>query len=244
VNAVVPVVYYVAQRGNPSGFVQKSVYAGEREEIRHWLLAALLMRAFTGQPDSILRIVRDELRAHKDKPGFPGGAIVDALDHSQRPMRVHEVDLERFLDETYGSGYAFATLGLLYPSLDFKNLFHEDHLHPQAGFTPKRLAKIGITSADQMSEFLARRDAIANLQLLDGTLNQEKSHTPLAEWLDGRFAGKSAERQHYMVLHYIPDVSLSLANFIEFTDRRRELMRVRLRAELGLLAPVTGTLAG
>ena len=236
-NAVVPIVYHVAQRGNPAGFTTKSVHATERAQIRRWLLAALLMRAFTGQPDSILRYVRDVLRTHADQPGFPGAAIVDALDRSQRPMRVTEADLDRFLDESYGGGYAFSTLGLLYPSLDFRNVFHEDHLHPQAGFTAPRLAKAGITTPEQQAAYRERRDGIPNLQLLDGTLNQEKSRTALGEWLDDRFAGKPSERQHYMTLHYIPDVDLSFSNFIEFTDRRRELMRARLRAELGLPVP-------
>jgi hypothetical protein len=234
VNAVVPIVYYVAQRGNPAGFAHKSKYSAERDDIRRWLLSALLMRAFTGQPDSILRIVRDVLKKHKGDEEFPGEAIVDALDKSQRPMRVTDADVDRFLDESYGSGYAFATLGLLYPSFDFKNVFHEDHLHPQFGFTTKRLERIGITSAADQKEFTQRRDSIVNLQLLDGTLNQEKSRTPLEEWLDERFARKPAERRAYMKLHYIPDVDLSFANFVEFTDERRELMRARLREELGL----------
>jgi hypothetical protein len=234
VNAVVPIVYYVALRGNRGGFARKSAYAGEREQIRRWLLAALLMRVFTGQPDSVLRIVREELLAKKADAGFPATAIVGALDKSQRQMRITDADLDRFLDEEYGSGYAFATLGLLYPSFDFKNVFHEDHLHPQAGFSKKRLTSIGIKSAEEQEEFLERRDGIVNLQLLDGTLNQEKSHTPLKEWLDDRFAGKRADRQRYVTLHYIPDVNLSFANFIEFTDRRRELMRARLHEVLGL----------
>lgn len=234
VNAVVPIVYYVAQRGNPAGFATKSVFAAEREAIRRWLLSALLMRAFTGQPDSILRIVRDVLKAHKGESTFPSDAIITALDKSQRPMRVTEADLDRFLDETYGSGYSFATLGLLYPTFDFKNIFHEDHLHPQFGFTAKQLAKAGVESSTERKEYLERRDSIVNLQLLDGTLNQEKSKKPLAKWLDGRFGTKHKELKAYMKLHYIPDVDLSFANFIEFTDQRRELMRQRLREELGM----------
>jgi hypothetical protein len=243
-NAVVPIVYYVALRGNPDGFARKSAFAAEREQIRRWLLAALLMRVFTGQPDSILRIVRDELRKHGASGGFPSAAIVDALDGSQRPMRIGESDLDRFLDESYGSGYAFATLGLLYPSLDFRNVFHEDHLHPKSGFTEKRLARLGITSADAQGEFLERRDAIVNLQLLDGTLNLEKSKKPLMEWLGGRFSGKPLERQQYMTVHYIPDVDLSFTNFVEFTDGRRELMRERLRGELGLARGTASDRAG
>lgn len=237
VNAVVPIVYYVAQRGNPAGFALKTKYAAERDQLRRWLLAALLSRVFTGQPDSILRIVRDALRANKGLSGFPAAAVVDALDRSQRPMRIAEADLDRFLDERYGSGYAFATLGLLYPSLDFRNVFHEDHLHPQYGFTASRLAKAGIKDPDAQAAFRERRDCIANLQLLDGTLNQEKSRAPLAQWLDERFAGKRADRQHYMTLHHIPDVELSFANFLEFTDRRRDLLRAQLRSALGLPAP-------
>lgn len=152
-------------------------------------------------------------------------------------MRISESDLDRFLDERYGSGYAFATLGLLYPSFDFKNVFHQDHLHAKAGFTAARLAKIGITSADQQDTFLERKDSIVNLQLLDGTLNQEKSRAALQDWLDGRFAGKTAERQHYMTLNLIPGVDLAFTNFLEFTERRRDLMRARLRRELGLSSP-------
>ena len=236
-NAVVPIVYYVAQRGNPAGFAQRSIYEAERVQIRHWLLAALLMRVFTGQPDSILGMVRKELRTHKGQPAFPSAAIVDALDRSQRPMRVTEADLDRFLDESYGSGYAFATLALLYPTFDFKNVFHEDHLHPQSGFTASRLTKAGITSPELQDAIRDRRDSIVNLQLLDGTLNQEKSRTPLADWMEERFFGKPAQRQRYMSLHYIPDVDLAFANFLTFTDGRRDLMRAQLRLELGLPVP-------
>jgi hypothetical protein len=214
------------------------VYAEERTAIRRWLLAALPMRTFTGQPESILRIVREALRAHKETPGFPAPAIVDALDRSQRPMRISEADLDRFLDERYGSGYAFATLALLYPSFDFRNVFHEDHLHPQAGFTAARFAKSGVVSTDQQEAFRGRRDSIVNLQLLDGTLNQEKSKAALQDWIEDRFAGKAAERQHYMALHLIPYVDLAFTNFLEFTDRCRDLMRARLRRELGLPTPV------
>lgn len=232
VNAVVPIVYYVARRGNPTGFATKKEFAGERERIRQWLLAALLMRTFTGQPDSILRIVREAIRADKGKT-FPAEQIVAALDRSQRPMRIEDSDLDRFLDEEYGSGYAFATLGLLYPSLDFRNLFHVDHLHPRAGFTQRAFTKLGVPAEDR-SEFMDRRDAIANLQLLDGTQNLEKSKTPFGAWLKERFARKVAERQHYSETHYIPDVDPAFEHFLAFTSERRALLRAQLRKTLGL----------
>lgn len=237
VNAVVPIVYYVAQRKHPTGFATKAVFEAEREQIRRWLLSAILKRTFSGQPDSILRVVRDVLQKSGGKAVFPAEAIVAALNKTARPMQVTEADLDRFLDEEYGSGYSFATLAMLYPALDFRNLFHEDHLHPQSGFTSRRLDTVKGITPKAKREYLERRDALPNLQLLDGTMNQEKAKKPLAAWLKARFPKGGAPLREYMRTHYIPDGNLDFSNFIAFTDARRELMRAQLRMTLGLAEP-------
>jgi hypothetical protein len=232
VNAVVPIVYYVATRDNPAGFSTSKAFNADRERIRRWLNIALLKRTFTGQPDSILRTVRDTIKGH-GHTGFPGDEIIAALATNSRNMRVEESDLDKILDETYGSGYAFATLGLLYPTLDLRNVFHEDHIHPQSQFTPKRLERAGLTPA-QIEEYVDRRDTIPNLQLLGGMQNQEKSARSFQEWFNAQFAEKPDERDQYRRLHYIPDVELRFANFVAFHDARRELMRKRLREIIGI----------
>ena len=232
-NAVVPIVYYVAQRGNPPGFTTASGYKEDRARIRRWFNIALLKRTFSGQPDSILRTVREAIKSY-GHDSFPAEEIVEALSSGPRSMRVEEADLDRLLDESYGTGYAHATLALLYPSLDLRNLFHQDHIHPQTQFTPKRLERVGVADPQLKDEFLDRRDRIANLQLLPGPTNQEKSGKPFDLWLNQEFASDPTRKSEFLRLHYIPDVDCSFPNFIQFYEARRNLLSAKLREVVGL----------
>ena len=236
VNAVVPIVYYLTQRGSPKGFVTASSQADDRERVRRWIMCAMLKRTFTGQPDSILRAVRLVIKKQGQK-AFPADEIVSALDNESRTMRVADGDIERMLDETYSSGFGFATLALLYPTLDFKNHFHQDHIHPRSTVITRELTKAGITDATLREECKARRDDIANLQLLPGPLNQEKSDMPFADWFKKKFEKDKKAAAEYRRIHYIPDgLDYGLGNFLAFTDARRELMRSALRSIVGLPA--------
>lgn len=226
-NAVVPIAYYIAGRGLAQSYLTAPAYRDDRERIRRWLMTALLKRTFTGQPDSILRAVREVLAA-KGADGFPAEAIVARLDTEAHNMRVTDVDLERMLDESYFSGHAFATLALLYPTLDFANQFHIDHIHPRSKITVSQLKKVGIVNAEMRDECLDRRDSITNLQFLPGHQNLSKSDTPFAEWFNGQFGDDPEAAAQYRRLHYIPDMSQDVVELLSFTDARRELMKAAL----------------
>lgn len=233
-NAVVPITYYLTQRGLPKGFVSAKAHGQDRERIRRWLLRALLKRTLTGQPDSILRVVRDTIKA-KGKLRFPEEEIITALSGESRTMTVTDADLDGMLEETYQSGYAFSTLALLYPTLDFRNQFHLDHIHPRSTVIHKRLTTAGITDVKAREECIDRRDDIVNLQFLSGTQNLEKSATPFAEWFKAGPGKNAKAAAEYRRLHFLPgDVDYSLGSFIEFTDARRALMKQALRDALGM----------
>jgi hypothetical protein len=234
-NAVIPIAYYLYLRENPEGYVDSSSFKGDRDRIRRWFSIALLKRVFSGQPDSILHIVRDAQNRNSDA-GFPAEAIADALRFAARTMRFEEDDIEAVLDEKYGTGYTFATLALLYPWLDFRNHFHQDHIHPKSHFTRAQLSRRGITDPVQASEYQERVDRIPNLQLLQGTPNQEKASKAFAQWMAEQYPLED-ERRAYMRQHYIPDTDPSLSNFLIFSEGRRNLMRARLREIVGLIAP-------
>jgi hypothetical protein len=68
-------------------------------------------------------------------------------------------------------------------------------------------------------------NSLANLQLLEGVPNQEKSAKDFDTWLTEKYPLK-ADGKDYMSKHYIPDVDLSLANFREFIEKR-EMMLVK-----------------
>jgi hypothetical protein len=64
---------------------------------------------------------------------------------------------------------------------------------------------------------------LANIQLLEGVPNQEKSGKDFNIWLIENYPNKS-DRVAYMKKNYIPDIDLSLENFQEFIAERTKLM--------------------
>jgi hypothetical protein len=230
VNAVIPIAYYLNRRKAPSGYVESAAFAGDRATVRRWLNVALLKRIFSGQPDVILRIVREVLQKHDGE--FPYTAIETALRASPRTMRFEEDELAMVLDESYGKPYAYPTLALLYPWLDFQHHFHQDHIHPRSRFTPAKLGQVGITAPTEVEWFREQMDRIPNLQLLQGLPNQEKSAKAFETWLMETYPDAKA-RQEYRERHLIPPVDLSAANFREFYEARRALMLDRLKQLVG-----------
>lgn len=230
-NAIIPIVYYLYRLGAPAGYVESNAYTDDRTVVRRWLTVVLLKRVFTGQPDVILRIVREALDG-ENPGGFPYSSIEKALRASPRTMRFEEDELGTLLDERYGKPYAYPTLALLYPWLDFQHHFHQDHIHPRSRFTPHRLAQIGVTAPEDVKWFREQMDLIPNLQLLQGLPNQEKSDKPFQQWLAETYPNEQA-RQEYQERHMIPATDLSPANFREFFEERRALMLNALKKLVG-----------
>src|SRR5690606_41260828 len=80
---------------------------------------------------------------------------------------------------------SFYILSLLYPNIRFAEVyFHQDHLHPNAGFNQQNFEKLALSYTEQQ-EWLILKDAIPNLQLLEGTRNTSKNDTFLIDWVNG-----------------------------------------------------------
>ncbi len=236
-NAVIPICYYLFRASRPANYVDSITWAEDRERVRRWLAIALLKRTFTGQPDSVLRAVRDVLRENS-AIGFPDEAIIGVLRGGQRSMTFGEEELDSVLESRFTNAYTFSTLALLYPQLDYRNAFHMDHIHPRSHFTRHQLTRRGITDPVVIIEYQDRFDLIPNLQLLGGTMNQEKSSKPFAAWLDIAYPS-AEERSAYSRQHCIPvDADPTFAAFIDFYEARRQLMRQALRRIVGMNADV------
>src|SRR5262249_14260317 len=126
----------------------------------------------------------------------------------------------------------FPLLAMLYPSLDFRHKFHQDHIHPRSHFTVAQLRKRDIPESLH-DEYLERVDLIPNLQLLEGQPNIEKSATPFAEWLHVAYPG-SLRRADYLSRQFMPAVSYDLHGFLAFFAGRRALLMDRLRQLVGV----------
>ena len=226
-NAVIPIAYYLLKRGLPKNFDQASQFSCDRKNIKRWLILSLVKRAFGGQPDTVLRPIRDILK--NDSGEFPLQNIRERFKGTTKSLEFTDDDLENLLFSKYGVGYTFSTLVLLYPTLDFRNKFHVDHIFPRSVFTRAKLLKRGVSS-DDVEFFGEQAEQLPNLQLLEGLPNQEKSDLDFQEWLNKNHPEKD-ERTEYLSRNYIPDIDLSIANFRQFIDKRRKLLKAKF-AEL------------
>jgi hypothetical protein len=219
-NALIPIATYLYKIGSPNNFTESSKYKEERKKIFKWLVMVLLKRTFSGQPDNVLRPIRDVINNSDD--AFPFEAIINKLKGSTKAISFDDDEIDNLFYYQYAQAYTYSVLAFIYPSLDFRNKFHQDHIFPKKLFTPKRLAKRGISESD-IEFYLYNYNYLANLQLLEGVPNQEKSSKDFDVWIKEKYPNKN-ERKSYMERHYIPDVDLSLDNFKEFIEERGKLI--------------------
>jgi hypothetical protein len=224
-NAVIPIAYYLYKKGLPHNFVQASKYSEDRKKLFKWLILSLLKRAFGGQPDTVLTPTREILL--KQNVTFPLDKLVEKFRGGTKSLVFGNDDIDNLFEYKYGQSYTFSTLALLYPTLDFRNKFHIDHIFPKSFFTRKKLIKKGIDE-NEVDYFMDEFNYLANLQLLEGVPNQEKSDSNFENWLNKTYPNKE-ERNEYMKKHYIPELDLSLDNFRNFIKKRYNLMRRKFK---------------
>lgn len=228
-NAIIPIAYYILKKGNPESFILSTNYKDDREKIGKWLKCSLLKRSFSGQPDNVLNPITKVIQENSDV--FPIDAIVERFKGTNKSLKFTEEDLESLLSYKYNEAYSFSVLSLLYPTLDYRNQFHKDHIHPRSFFKKSELRKKGIPDW-QHERFLENADCIGNLQLMEGLPNEEKNNTDFKEWLERTYSNVN-ERKEVMKKNYIPEnVDLSFTNFHKFLDARNKLILEKLRETL------------
>lgn len=219
-NAMIPISYYFMKKGSLPNFSSSNKYENDREKIHKWLICSLLKRAFSGQPDNVLRPIRQIIA--KNNSSFPLDNIADKFKGESKSLIFDNDEIENLFYYQYGKGYTFPTLALLYPTLDFRNKFHIDHIYPKSYFTRRKLSKKGIDEK-KIDFYLENYNCLANLQLLEGTPNREKSSMDFERWLKSNYKDLK-RRSEYMERNYIPDIDLEFDNFKNFIIERKKLM--------------------
>ena len=227
-NAAIPIIYYIYYHGLAGSIVKATYDAEDRENIAKWLSLTFIKSIFGGQSDSALVTMRKVLKDTKSTK-FPAQKLMDAFKND--PARNYSFDdefLEGLLEAQKYSNDAFYVLHLLYPNLDYYNQdFHQDHLHPAATFyLPDRLVA-AIPEEDR--EFAADSknwNSVANLQLLNGLLNESKSDIPLKEWVEKNGIDKKT-------LFIDETTSLDVKDFKAFITERRKGLIAYLKKTIG-----------
>jgi hypothetical protein len=228
-NALIPIAYYLYKKQANESFITSNSTIEDKKKIRKWLVLSLIKRAFSGQPDNVLRPIRELIQQNIDE--FPLDKIIEKFKGTNKTLIFSDEDIENLTFYKYGQGFTFSVLSLLYPTLDFRNKFHIDHIFPKSLFKKPILKKKGLTDED-IEIFQDYVNYIGNLQLLEAIPNIEKQDTEFKIWLYETYP-TTAEQKDYCDKHYIPkNINLDFNNFKEFFERREELLKNEFKKKL------------
>lgn len=226
---IIPIAYYMYKKGNPKIFVKSVNTVDDRRNIQKFVNVALLKRIFGGQPDTVLRPIREIIK--NNHSSFPYEEIKDGIKVTNKSLKLDKDEINDLLYTKYGNKYAFSVLSLLYPTLDYSNNFHQDHIFARSLLMSRtKLKNRGLTDV-QIDYCRENCDYIGNLQLLEGIPNQQKSNMDINQWLD-IVCKSDHEKNDYRKKHYIPSIPLISDNFEKFLEKREELIIEKLNEVL------------
>lgn len=220
-NAIIPIAYYLYKIGATESYPTSTKNIADKEKIRKWLILSLVKRAFSGQPDNVLRPIRKIILENHES--FPTELIIDKFKGTTKSLLFSTEDIENLLHYKYGQGFTFSILSLLYPQLDYNNQFHIDHIFPKSLFTKAKLRKRGISEED-IETFYDWFNYVGNLQLIGAIPNIEKKDIEFKTWLN-KIYPEQRNQDQFRETHYIPNVELEFENFIEFFEEREKLLK-------------------
>lgn len=226
-NAAIPITYYLYHKGRNPQSLHKGLYAEinnlakhplDRQRISQWLMMSLLKGVFSGQGDTLLSKLREVIRENLSGDTFPLQSIINEYKGKTKDLAFDEDFIDRILKIQKDDPKCFTVLALLMPDRICTSILHKDHLHPAAEFTTERLNQRPFLSHDlELRKFFENHEnwnSVANLHLLDGSMNQSKQDNPLADWLNSQL-GLTAS----MLL--IPnDAPLDFESFPKFIEKR------------------------
>lgn len=228
-NSIIPIAYYIYKNDFESQILHSAQREDDRKSIKEWLARVLLKGTFGGQPDSIYPIMRNLINKYLGK--FPLQEVIEHYKVRTKSISFTENDIDSLMSLRYGKAKTYCALTLLYPALNYNFKYHQDHIHPKAFFTKRKLKELGIAE-NQEDSYMEEFNNLANLQLLQATQNTEKSDKPFGDWLKAAFLSQ-AERDSFLMLNYIkPDESLAFPDFLEFIANRKRTLKNQLRAML------------
>ena len=121
-------------------------------------------------------------------------------------------------------------LMMLYPSLDYNNKFHIDHIYPKSKFTKGTLARKGVPF-EKLDEYIAHVNDISNLQMLAAIPNIEKQADDFDKWFN-ETCPTNTDKMQYRTINYLPDMNYTFDVFLDFIEERKILMKKQLEREL------------
>ncbi|MET8954751.1 DUF262 domain-containing protein [Streptomyces sp. NPDC004533] len=226
-SVLIPLAYYLHRRNLGENYRTSEAFRDDRAAIRRWLQRSLMKSGVWGSGlDRLLTGLRATLEKEGGQ-GWPTDAIEREMARQGKSLRFEPAEIDDLLDLKYGSKRLFPMLAMLYPGVDTRDHFHEDHIFPRSLLRSRaKLRKAGVPE-DALPLIEDRADRAANLQLLRGGDNTSKQASLPADWLRKHFRS-DAERESWLREFDAIGLPEDVTGFLEFYDVRRERMRERL----------------
>ena len=231
-SAILPIAYYFRHRKLDGKYITHSSHAADREVIRTWLTRSLLKASgiWGSGLDTLLTAIRDVIKSHGGDR-FPSDKLQEVMVKRGKSLIFGAEEIEELVEMQYGDKRLFALLSLLFPFVDVANHhFHVDHVFPQSLFTTPKLRKLAVLDSE-IEEYKDKSNSLPNLQLLEGTANEEKKASLPADWLEHEYK-TDVSRMNYCDRHLLGVVP-QFAGFREFHETRRNALRSRIEGLLG-----------
>jgi hypothetical protein len=231
-SVLIPIAYYLHRRGVPDNYLTAPAHAADRAAIKRWVQRALIKAGVWG---SGLDRLLTGLRGVIDKDGttdWPTESLEREMSRQGKPLQFQMTEIDDLLDAKYGSKRMFPLLALLYPGVDPREQFHEDHIFPRSIMRSKTKLRAASVPEAQVEQFIDLCDRVPNLQLLRGADNIGKSDKLPLEWLGGHFP-TAEQRESWLREYDAIDIPADVIEFPAFIAARRSRMRTRLAQLLG-----------
>ena len=226
-NSLLPIAYYLYKKGAPRDFETSDRFLKDRKVIRGWLTRSILKESgiWGSGLDTLLTALRGVIR-NSNGSEFPASELRRVMAQRGKTLDFVEEEIEDLADMRLGDRRIFPLLTMLFPHLESRDGSDIDHVFPKSRFTPNRL-KAAFIADEEIEAFRDRCDRLANLQLLDRSVNNEKRASLPAEWLDAHCSDDQA-RKSYCDRHLLGDVPREIKDFAGYYKTRRQKLRDRI----------------
>ena len=228
-NSILPVAYYFYK--NQISLSHKSSASKraccDRVFIRQWLLRAMINGVFSDGTGNTLLAIR-RIIDKTSKSHFPLEDLMQA--EIKRTLKVEEEQIEEILDIKYGDSRIIPLFNELEHVASRPN-DQVDHIWARAILSSKKAIKKQYPSIteDLIVQYKAQLNRLANLQILDSVVNNEKSDVPFSEWVNATYRD-NLSLNRYKQEHFIPnDISLEFSDFLQFVKAREELLKLQIK---------------
>ena len=206
-NALIPIAYYLKKYNHSDAFIasQTNQDLAEKAEVIKWFVKAQLTGAFGSSSDATLKTIRTAISEGKKFSDINLGRKID------------QDDVNKWLDrEKYRSRLSHLLLMITTETRYWEDC-HQDHIFPRSKFKESVYAELGLDER-QKHFYEQHADSIANLHLLNGSVNIKKSDNDFIDW-------SADQNRAFLEASQIPlDMDLVFKNFEEFVKRREEML--------------------